>query len=67
MGNRELSEREKLETFVALESLLRYNMLIFLDNNGGKAKHYEIAREFKLGRNEYNHHVNVLQKHRLVQ
>ena len=60
MSLENLSDRERIQIFVALENPIRYNMIIFLSNSGGESKHSEIASKLKLDELEYVHHANLL-------
>jgi Mn-dependent DtxR family transcriptional regulator len=62
-----LSDRDKLDIFVALDNPLRINMLVYLSNNGGKAKNSDVAREFNLSRPDYISHLAKLQEGDLVE
>lgn len=66
-GNHEVTftQHEWLEMFSALNSEQRFNMLIFLNNEGKKTKQ-ELSEKFDLSEHGFRTHINLLRGAKLI-
>lgn len=59
------TQNEWLEMFSALRGEQRFNMLIFLNNEGGKTRQ-QLSEQFDLSESRFRYHINLLMAARVI-